>query len=539
MSAANPSRPQKRSPSDPGLAISGFEDIAAHLTQQRPQQPPMPSITPDAELLNYLQQTPVQTNPTIPATASKSAFRIDGPHAAPMNATTESRGTRLHRVEHADSKHVGNVLHAPAHVPVDADLPAVTSPSVVRNSVLSKLQQFRAAVTKFRSSTDSSTTVNELPQRTPLHARSRFAGDPRDDARLQWADDLSEWRHHDVEARMVNPETLWIMEQLEELFLKYLKPVWWDRFVEGIQDFLTTIKNELLRPVWSLITVPFRALAALLPDIDWPWNFELRGANVSVKQNPFRRMVFDSHLASQVVEHLWNDPDAFLDAGQIVAKDDFSAASRVPVKGPQTDGHFGQTAIASLKRFNLRGIFHSLTRVLLFTRGSRSWTYGRELMEAGIATPRPLAMVEDRIGPLRFRSFVLTESIEGTTLPEFLAKTPLNTLELDRLAGQFARIWHTLGELRLVHGNMHASSFVVTSDRRLALTNLDGTWRHWFDLTFLHRRDRDWLRFANSWRGQQELSAAFRAAVARHGEELLTKPQSLTTTRSLQLQRAA
>lgn len=382
--------------------------------------------------------------------------------------------------------------------------------------------------------------ANERLEQDRQPPRVRFSGDPRDAERLNWAEQLPRWWHFDIEARMVDRETLWIMEQLEAHFRRYLKPIWWDRFVEGINDFLTMIFKELLHPAWSVISAPFRALAQWIPDIDWPWNFELRGTNVSVKQSPFRRIVFDNHLASQVVECLWDNPDEFLEVGQCVTRDDYVAVARVPINAPQADGHFSSSAVGLLKRFNLRGVLHTLTRVLLFTRGSRSWTYGREMLRSGINTVRPLAMVEDRLGPFRFRSFVLTEESAGIPLPEYLESTELNTLELDELAGQFARIWHTLGELRMVHGALHAENFLVTPQGQLKLINLDGTWRHWFDVTFLHRRDRDWLRFMKAWRGQPEVGAAFRAAVARHFEDsaVAQRPvvsQSLTVS----LQRAA
>ena len=255
-------------------------------------------------------------------------------------------------------------------------------------------QQLRAEI----GGGGSQPAVQPLPHRELLHSRDRFAGDPRDDVRLQWADGSEPWWHFDVEARLVDRETLWIMEKFEEFFLRYLKPVWWDRFVEGINDFLSMIHNELIHPVWVFVTAPIRAIGHLIPDIDWPWNFELRGANVSVKQSPFRRIVFDNQLASQVVERLWDDPDEFLAAGQTLSQDDYGAVARVPVKAPTADGQFRNAAVGLLKRFNLRGVTHSLTRLLLFTRGSRSWTYGRELLDAGVGTARPLAMVEDRLG---------------------------------------------------------------------------------------------------------------------------------------------
>lgn len=471
---------------DPTSAIPGFEDIAMHLSQQFATSPTDSNSSPTPSLPTYLDR-PANESPT-----SRPVFRLDAAH--PQN----------------------------------------TTPVPTTNPVLLKLQRWRAAFGGGNSSEDQPPRHRE-----PLHRRGRFAGDPRDDVRLRWADESTPWWHFDVEARMVDRETLWIMEKLEEVFLKYLKPVWWDRLIEGINDFLSMIYKELVHPVWAFVTAPIRALTHLIPDIDWPWNFELRGANVSLKQSPFRRIVFDSHLASQVVERLWDAPDEFLEAGQTVMRDDFGAVARVPVKAPTADGHFRCAAVGLLKRFNLRGVMHSLTRLLLFTRGSRSWTYGRELLDAGIGTTRPLAMVEDRLGPLRFRSFVLTEDVEGTPLPEFLAKSDLNMLELDRLAGQFAHIWHTLGELRIVHGAMHAANFLVTPDRQLKLVNLDGTWRHWFDVTFLHRRDRDWLRFMKAWRGQPEVGAAFRAAVARHFEETTVAQRQLSQPLPLRLQRAA
>ncbi len=472
----------------PSPVIPGFEEIAVHLSQQFSTSTNDVPASQTTSLPTYLDR------PTkVPAAPTRLVFRVDAayPFASPTSTTS--------------------------------------------NPVLLKLQQMRAAFGRI----NSRAAIEPLPPREPLRARDRFAGDPRDDVRLQWADNSEPWWHFDIEARMVDRETLWITEKFVEFFLKYLKPVWWNRCVEGINDFLSMIHNELIHPVWAFVTAPIRALAHLIPDIDWPWNFELRGANVSLKQSPFRRIVFDSQLASHVVERLWDDPDEFLAAGQTLMQDDYVAVARVPVKAPTADGHFRNAAVGLLKRFNLRGVTHTLTRLLLFTRGSRSWTYGREMLDAGVGTARPLAMVEDRLGPLRFQSFVLTEQIDGTPLPEFLATTTLNSLELDRLAGQFARIWHTLGELRIVHGAMHASNFVVTPDRQLKLINLDGTWRHWFDLTFLHRRDRDWLRFMKAWRGQPEFGAAFRAAVARHFEEVQVAQRQLSQPLPMQLQRAA
>ncbi|HLQ43524.1 MAG TPA: lipopolysaccharide kinase InaA family protein, partial [Planctomycetaceae bacterium] len=367
-----------------------------------------------------------------------------------------------------------------ALLPVHLDPSATPSP----NDAVLKRQPVRPDIERFCEFAPS----EFLPHREPLHSHERFSSDPRDDVRLKWADESMPWWHFDVEARMVDRETLWIMEKLEEVITKYLRPVWWDRFVEGVHDFFGMIYHELIRPVWSVFIAP---LAALLPDIDWPWNFELRGAHVSVKQSPFRRIVFDNRAPQELIERLWADPSGFIDAGLAIKKDDRTTVARVPLRQPGITGDFPTTSTGVMKRFNLRDWGHTLSHLLWFTRASRSWVYGREMLDAGIGTARPLAMIEDRLGPFRFRSFVVTEHIEGTRLDSFLQQTRLSTTELDRLAAQFAHIWHTLGEMRIGHGDMKAANFMVTPNRQLKIIDLDGTWRHWFDVTFLPRRDRD------------------------------------------------
>lgn len=432
---------------------------------------------------------------------------------------------------------VGNTKFENVATRVDA---ATTTPPAPQ-TVAFKVQQLRAVT----ESSSQSAARAPAPELTPilrheLPHHERFHSDPRDDVLLRWAEELPPWWHFDVEARMVEHETLWIMEKAEEIAKKYLKPVWWDRFVEGVQDFGATIYNEAIKPVLSLVSVPLAALAELLPDIDWPWNFELRGAHVSVKQTPLRRIVFDNRISSELVDRLWNDPDAFIDAGQSLKRDDRTTVARVPLRAPGSIGQFPTTAVGVLKRFHLRDLGHTLSHLMWFTRASRAWVYGREMLEAKIGTARPLAMVEERIGPCRFRSYVLTEHIEGTRLDRFLQQTQLTTAELDQLASQFAHIWHTLGEMRIGHGDMKASNFLVTPDRQLKIIDLDGTWRHWFDVTFLPRRDRDWLRFMKNWKGRPEVGAAFRAAVARHFDDLaVVTSRNSSISATMRLQRAA
>lgn len=500
---------------DPSLSISGFEDLAIHLSHEPSLPAPKTMNASNQSLPAFLERTPQP--PALPIST-----RVERPAMTKAPATSATVSSE--RVEKVATR---------------IDAASMTPPAP--HTVAFKVQQLRAAAEQSAQS-DRRDSVPELTPilRHDLPHHERFHSDPRDDVLLRWAEELPRWWHFDVEARMVEHETLWIMEKAEEIAKKYLKPIWWDRFVEGINDFCGTIYNEVIRPVWSLVAMPLAALAELLPDIDWPWNFELRGAHVSVKQTPLRRIVFDNRVSPELVDRLWNDPDAFIDAGQSLKRDDRTTVARVPLRAPGSTGQFPTTATGVLKRFHLRDLGHTLSHMMWFTRASRAWVYGREMLESKIGTARPLAMVEERVGPCRFRSYVLTEHIEGTRLDQFLQQTRLTTTELDQLAAQFAHIWHTLGEMRIGHGDMKASNFIVTPDRQLKIIDLDGTWRHWFDVTFLPRRDRDWLRFMKNWKGRPEVGAAFRAAVARHFDDLAAVTnRKASTPVSMRLQRAA
>ena len=211
MTAPQPHRPMN----DPATQLPGFEDIATHLSQIIPMSISRAAENPTPSMPMYL----------LPPT----------PNSVPANPFATRVETTSAVVPASDN----DVLNLRQSRPADGE------PDPQANS-------------------------EPLQHREPLHHRDRFAGDPRDDVRLQWADESSEWWHFDVEARMVDRETLWITEQLQALFHKYLKPIWWDRFVEGVNDFLSMIHNELIHPVWSVVSAPFRVLAQWIPDIDWP-----------------------------------------------------------------------------------------------------------------------------------------------------------------------------------------------------------------------------------------------------------------------------
>ncbi len=155
-----------------------------------------------------------------------------------------------------------------------------------------------------------------------------------------------------------------------------------------------------------------------------------------------------------------------------------------------------------VKRYNLKTPWHALRRFFTRSRASRSWENAHRLRAYHIATPRPLAMIEERWGPLRRRAWLITERAKGEVASRYLQRHP-DDASLARLADMVA----AFGENGLVHGDMKATNFIMSRDS-VEVIDLDAMRR---PLTAPARRAgiyRDRQRFLQNWKG--ELREAFR-----------------------------
>ena len=199
-----------------------------------------------------------------------------------------------------------------------------------------------------------------------------------------------------------------------------------------------------------------------------------------------------------MVDHLWNDAEGILDQSEMVKDGDRTTVVRV--------SHEGRSWI--LKRYNLKGPIHSLLHACMQTRAERCWRFGRKLTTAGINTPMPVAIVEERIGRMRFRSYLLTEFVEGTLLSELA-----NESNVAKLSEEYAELWNRLEQQRIRHGDTKATNVIVAEDQSLWLIDLDAMTSFQVDWLFQHYQKRDWNRFMKNWRDSPKVAAAFEHAV--------------------------
>jgi len=130
-----------------------------------------------------------------------------------------------------------------------------------------------------------------------------------------------------------------------------------------------------------------------------------------------------------------------------------------------------------IKRYNHKGFIHSLRHTIKRSRAHRGWLHAHRLRMLKIATPRPLAYIEQRKGSLLWKSYLITEYVKGQKLYDFLRDSKIGQEERSRVTGKVKELLNKLGEHRITHGDLKHSNILITEDGPV-LTDLDGMQVH-------------------------------------------------------------
>jgi tRNA A-37 threonylcarbamoyl transferase component Bud32 len=216
-----------------------------------------------------------------------------------------------------------------------------------------------------------------------------------------------------------------------------------------------------------------------------------------------RWMRLDASLPPALAQDLWRDPDVLLASGTMLKDGDRSTVVRLDAEGRSF----------VLKRYNMRGPAHTFIHALMRSRARWSLINGLRATGAGLCTPRPLACLERRCGPLRGRSYFMCEFIDGEPLLTMIRGGAVDPPRLERLAAGVGEIWAALGRARLSHGDMKATNFIVDANDALWMVDLDGMRRERIEAWWRRQRARDRARFMKNWRGRGSCEEVFLACV--------------------------
>ena len=179
------------------------------------------------------------------------------------------------------------------------------------------------------------------------------------------------------------------------------------------------------------------------------------------------------------------DPDRWIADGTALKRGNTCTVARVELGG--------RTLV--IKRYNLKHLGHAISRAWRPTRAWHSWREGHRLDLFGIPTPKPLALVEERWGPLRARAWLVTAYCAG---PDLLTHLDPACEPPPAEAAALRLLFATLYRERISHGDLKATN-LLWQDGQITLIDLDAMRQHATIVGFVRAWRGDRARFLRNW----------------------------------------
>lgn len=160
------------------------------------------------------------------------------------------------------------------------------------------------------------------------------------------------------------------------------------------------------------------------------------------------------------------------------------------------------------KRYNIKNSWHALMRAFRISRASRSWRNAHRLMKFAIATPAPIALVENRFGPVRRGAWFFMQHIDGVNAYDTFRDTDKTQQQLIDAVSQFVRLFEKMLQAKLSHGDMKVTNFIF-SDNELFVIDLDSMQQHHNDTIFHQAFRQDMARFMRNWSDLPAIATLF------------------------------
>lgn len=157
-----------------------------------------------------------------------------------------------------------------------------------------------------------------------------------------------------------------------------------------------------------------------------------------------------------------------------------------------------------VKRYNIKGFGHWLSRFWRPSRAWHSWLAAQRLQFLRIPTPAPLAMIESRFGPLRRRAWLICEYCPGQNLLELFGAE--GQVEPSMQQSQaLLRLLRQLCEARISHGDFKATN-LLWHDQKVWLIDLDGMQEHSSEVAWQQAWQTDRARLLRNWPAGSQLT---------------------------------
>lgn len=157
-----------------------------------------------------------------------------------------------------------------------------------------------------------------------------------------------------------------------------------------------------------------------------------------------------------------------------------------------------------IKRYNIKGLLHALSRAFRPSRAANSWGNAHLLQFYGIATPAPLMLLEKRFLGLRGVAFFVSAYSPWPDAQVFFKQVTDDRLSTEAVK-QIATVCYQLFLLKLSHGDMKATNLQITNQGQVILIDLDSMRQHHSTSSALRAHVRDLRRLLQNWKDDTSL----------------------------------
>lgn len=157
-----------------------------------------------------------------------------------------------------------------------------------------------------------------------------------------------------------------------------------------------------------------------------------------------------------------------------------------------------------VKRYNVKNFWHGLKLSTRAGRAFRSWDNALCLLDHGVVTPRPVAVVKMRKGLLKPVSYLLMEKVEGVGAQLWFRDPAVGPGAREQMALRVVTLLRRLETLRVSHGDLKATNVLIVGETPV-LIDLDAMNWHQVQARFERARRADMQRFLHNWDDVPEL----------------------------------
>lgn len=178
-------------------------------------------------------------------------------------------------------------------------------------------------------------------------------------------------------------------------------------------------------------------------------------------------------------------PDLALEAATVFKDGGTTTVARLVVDGRSL----------LIKRYNLKSLSHAFGRLWRPSRAWHSWREAHRLRFLGIATPAPLALIEERVGPLRRRAWLISEFCGGPNLLHHLSPDEVPPAAE---ATAMVALFESLYRRHISHGDLKATNLLWEAEQ-VVLIDLDAVVQHRSAAAHARAWRRDRARLLRNW----------------------------------------